>query len=438
MIEFTVTGIRYQYPMELSQEVRTQMAEKYVTGLQKGTPVVLVAEPENPMDTQAIAVYIDYERIGYIDKEETAGVHPLLDDNQQCDALVERNDGHITLFVTVPGAQVKPHVMNSRPSILPASPLGEEVRMPFTRAESTLQMIACRIMNLELQQKNVQELLKIMSHYVPLMKTSICYDENVWRNMIMKKLHALTKQSKDWDLTKEQSLMLADIYKKVRACVGDMHRTSDHWPERVFKQHLQAIKADKGITFHLYYKYCKTFLDGKDFKDADKNKMKAELERLRLWLENMPWSELRDPENLDAMALKVNYLGLSRTEIYDLFGVLLLIERIEDALGIGERGVGPLASEEAMIYWKRLEKEGFVDSKQMLLKSTSRVQAMYIAESFAKVLNLKAKWSIFEKHWGIRNLAQEKWLSIELDKQPPRFADIKRIFDTKKHYSLTD
>ena len=120
------------------------------------------------------------------------------------------------------------------------------------------------------------------------------------------------------------------MYKKVRACVGDMHRTSDHWPERVFKQHLQTVKADKEITDHLYQKYCKTFLDGKDFNEADKNRVRLELGRLRLWLENMPCSELRNPNDLDAMALRVNYMHLSRTEIYDLFSVLLLIEKLDE------------------------------------------------------------------------------------------------------------
>lgn len=330
MTEFTVTGIRYQFPMELSQEVRTQMAEKYVTSLEKGTPVVLVAEPENPMDAQAIAVYIDYERIGYIDKEETAQVHPLLDENQQCDALVERNDGHITLFVTIPGATVKPHVMNSRDRVLPASPLGQEVKTPFTKAENTLQVVACRLMRIEPKKENLQEFLKLAEHYVPLMKISICNDENVWRNTIMKKLSKASAQSKDWGLTKEQTQALTDMYKKVRACVGDMHRTSDHWPERVFKQHLQTVKADKEITDHLYQKYCKTFLDGKDFNEADKNRVRLELGRLRLWLENMPCSELRNPNDLDAMALRVNYMHLSRTEIYDLFSVLLLIEKLDE------------------------------------------------------------------------------------------------------------
>ena len=351
MTEFTVTGIRYQFPSELTYEERTEAARQYVASLRKGTPVVLVAEPENPMDANAIAVYIDYERMGYIDKEETPMVHTLLDENQQCDALVERNDGHITLFLTIPGAAEKPHVMNSRPRILPPSPLGEEVRMPFTKAESTLQLVATRLLKTEPKQENLQQLLSLSARYVSLLKLSICHDDCVWLNSIRKKLDKVNLLSREWTMTKEQADTLNDIYKKVRACAGDMHRTSDHWPERVFKQQLSTIRGDKSITGHLFSKYCQTFLSGKDFAEADKQKMNLELERLHLWLQEMPWSELRNPADLDAMALKVNYLGLSRTELYDLFCVILIVEKLDETLDGGSFSVEEVTGQLLPIFY---------------------------------------------------------------------------------------
>lgn len=351
MTEFTVTGIRYQFPAELTYEERTEAAKQYVASLQKGTPVVLVAEPENPMDANAIAVYIDYERIGYIDKEETPVVHTLLDENQQCDALVERNDGHITLFLTIPGATEKPHVMNSRPRILPPSPLGEEVRMPFTKAESTLQLVATRLLKTEPKQENLQELLRLSARYVSLLKLSICHDDCVWLNSIRKKLDKVELLSKEWAMTQQQADTLNDIYIKVRACAGDMHRTSDHWPERVFKQQLSTIRSDKSMTHHLFGKYCQTFLSGKDFAEADKQQMNLELERLRLWLQELPWSELRNPADLDAMALKVNYLGLSRTELYDLFCVILIVEQLDERLDGGSFSMEEVAERLLPIFY---------------------------------------------------------------------------------------
>lgn len=89
---------------------------------------------------------------------------------------------------------------------------------------------------------------------------------------------------------------------------------------------------------------------------------------------------------------------------------------------------GVLATEQAMKYWKRLVEHKFVDQHYMLLDSTTRQQAMYIAETFAEKLGLKTKWKTFEDFWGINNLAQEKNKSLELGKLPSRSDVIDKIF----------
>lgn len=90
---------------------------------------------------------------------------------------------------------------------------------------------------------------------------------------------------------------------------------------------------------------------------------------------------------------------------------------------------GVLASNQAMKYWKRLRQQKFVDNHYRLQDSTTRQQAMYIAESFAEKLELKTKWKTFEDFWGINNLAQEKNKSIELGKLPTRSNVIDKVFE---------
>ena len=46
----------------------------------------------------------------------------------------------------------------------------------------------------------------------------------------------------------------------------------------------------------------------------------------------MKWCELRNPQDLNLMGSKVYDLGLSRQELYDLYGVLLLIEKLEKVM----------------------------------------------------------------------------------------------------------
>ena len=93
-----------------------------------------------------------------------------------------------------------------------------------------------------------------------------------------------------------------------------------------------------------------------------------------------------------------------------------------------EENNADLKSEEAMKYWRRLMDLGLVDSNCKLLPETTRQQAMYIVEPFAKVLGLKKQWKHFEDFWGIKNLAQEKWKFLQTAIMPPRFQDIDNVF----------
>lgn len=87
-----------------------------------------------------------------------------------------------------------------------------------------------------------------------------------------------------------------------------------------------------------------------------------------------------------------------------------------------------LSTAEAMKYWKRLQKAGFVDANYQLMPDTTRKQAMYIAELFAEKLSVKSKWKTFEQLWGISNLAQEKWDMQETGSMPSRSIEIDKIF----------
>jgi hypothetical protein len=90
-----------------------------------------------------------------------------------------------------------------------------------------------------------------------------------------------------------------------------------------------------------------------------------------------------------------------------------------------------LISENAEKYWKKLEEKEFVDKGHKLLPSTTRQQAMLIAENFAMKLKLKAKWKPFERLWGINNLAQEKWIHLETCNEISRAEEIEDIFFCK-------
>ena len=87
-----------------------------------------------------------------------------------------------------------------------------------------------------------------------------------------------------------------------------------------------------------------------------------------------------------------------------------------------------LAIGEAMKYWKRLREAGFVDEQFQLSPSTTRKQAMYIADLFSEHLQMQSKWKAFQNLWHINNLAQEKWEMQETGKVPFRSREIENIF----------
>ena len=87
-----------------------------------------------------------------------------------------------------------------------------------------------------------------------------------------------------------------------------------------------------------------------------------------------------------------------------------------------------LATGMAMKYWKGLQKAGFVDETFQLSPTTTRKQAMYIADVFSDKLQMRSKWKPFQELWHINNLAQEKWDMQETGKSPARSQEIDKIF----------
>ena len=87
-----------------------------------------------------------------------------------------------------------------------------------------------------------------------------------------------------------------------------------------------------------------------------------------------------------------------------------------------------LATGMAMKYWKGLQAAGFVDATYQLSPTTTRKQAMYIADVFSDKLQMRSKWKPFQELWHINNLAQEKWEMQETGKAPARSEEIDAIF----------
>ena len=424
----TVTAIQFQLaPEEPVKDKRVKVVEEFLAGLRKGQEVMLTAEPENPVDAQAIAAYIDFKRIGYLSKENTETAYPLLDEDGLCKATIDHHDNHLTLYVNASCNPRETIAFVLRKRTLPESPLGMSFRLGFTELESRQQLIMKCLAKLEVSKENLPEILKLTRQFCSTMCLSVCREDALWIGSIDKMLDKICLSRDELGLEAEEAAEFARLYNKVHEAAGDLHCTHEHMPEQIFTQHLDRIRSDKHITEFFYRQYCDMFLDGKDFSEADQELVKVERERLLGWLKGMSWSELRNPDNLRLMGYRVNYLRLSRLELYDLYSVLLLIERLNPS-SQKTTANSILMSEQAMVYWKRLKEHGFVDAEFKLQKSTTRQQAMLIAEIFAETLGISSKWSTFERFWGIKNLAQEKYHFQEIGIVSSREKELFSIF----------
>lgn len=344
-MDLTVTAIQFVLaPDEPDKEKRVEVVEVFLSGLKKGQEVLLKAEPMNPVDVNAVAAFIDYRQIGYLTKESAEKVKPLLDDKGQCKAVVKGSDNHLALFLTVPDVpEAKPSPI-LRERSLPESPLGLSVRLGIASDESRQQLIASNLAEMEVCKENMPEFVHLSQLYSEFLNLSICYEDTLWLTEIDRKLDDAKTRRQELGLTVEDAAKVARIYDKVHEAAGDLHTTATHVPERIFMNHLDRLRQNKAVTQPFFKKYCDTFLDGKDFSEANRDKVAAEHDRLLGWLKGMKWDELRDPDNLRTMGYRVNYLRLSRQEIYDLFSVLLLLERLKAA-----RQEGP-----GLVFWDRV------------------------------------------------------------------------------------
>jgi len=317
MAEFEVTGISYQIGRRMPREEATAAANRFIIeNLKPGTPLLLVAEPTNTHDENAIGVYLNYtQQIGYVKGTCCLEVKPLLDEDGQCDAVVTGNDGWVTLFIEIPDApQVAPTV--TKPRVLPVNPLEEVLRMNFTDEERALQAVAPRLSKLVPTEQNAAMLLEMAERYMPLSHLSICYEDNLWRDHILKNLRKATRLKLEPELKsalEQQRDLLADIE-------GDQTRTCDRPKLKLMEAQLEKLAAmaetEDGLIANFEYHIA-----------TSGHSVKEELAKLEGWFRVMPKLKLRDYHNYDKLSEGLSYQRVSRKELYEVFASILILNR---------------------------------------------------------------------------------------------------------------
>jgi hypothetical protein len=103
---------------------------------------------------------------------------------------------------------------------------------------------------------------------------------------------------------------------ELRATVGDFHRTYERFQQRLFDQQLEMLRKQAEGKDGLFAKYEK-------YKENEPNV----IENLARWFDEMPHIELRNYKEHDIFVQRLNYIGVSRQELYEVYAAILLLEK---------------------------------------------------------------------------------------------------------------
>lgn len=320
MAEYAVTALRYTLVKEGTIEERTKVAEAFLSELADGTPMLLVPEPDNTEDANAIAVYTtEARKVGHIKHESCWELHPLLETaNGMLQTRVSRNDGHVTFFVEIPEVQELSLSLLKFGRVLPESPLPNGIGLPFTENERTLQVVAPLLCGKEFTAENAADWLTLSERYMPLSRLSLCREDDCWRDRILKKFRAAMKLK----LAENEKRRLEQFRDELVLAQRDFHRTGEHWQLRVFDAQLQLLKAVAEQKDGLFERFENYINQGND--------LSAQLARLKGWFAAMPHASLCDYTDHQKLAAGLNYQGVNRQDLYEVYAALLLLERYQD------------------------------------------------------------------------------------------------------------
>ena len=85
-----------------------------------------------------------------------------------------------------------------------------------------------------------------------------------------------------------------------------------------------------------------------------------------------------------------------------------------------------LATDEAMVLWRKAQQAGYVNEHYQPL--LSRTQAALLADAMAERLDIKEKWKVFEALWHRRNMHKDFYLAFGQQQTSDFQDELKELF----------
>ena len=233
--------------------------------------------------------------------------------------------------------------------------------------------------------EDVRAYIKKVEKFMPLSGLSFCIEDNLWRDDVLKMLRKACRLQ----LPESEKEQLNQLRIRLGEVVGDFHCCYDDVLLRIFERQLEMLKKQAEGKDGLFHLYERSF-DGKP----------VEVERLVGWFKEMPDIRLYDYHDHKLLVRTLNYLRISRRELYDVYAALLLIGRYG-----GEEDENPQVAEKE-------EKNYFAPMKnlQRLLKGDwfkeCRTDGKYNAKWIDGLVEalMESEWKeLIADEWSVKN-----------------------------------
>ena len=387
----------------MAYDERTRAAEQLVEKMNVGTKVYLRCEPDNIADPNAVAIYHDWRKIGYVAVGDLQMVRPSVEHAVWKEACISRKDKHVTLFAEV-DTESDGTGMGDAQSHLAVCPLDRRVYLTHTDDERRLELLAPGILASCVTGENVGGWLTMVEEYVSLTNLSLCMEDTRWARCMERKLMDV------WEMRAELALSAADAERlealrvRMYESIGDFTREGGH--QNVLERHIDRLRRMAEEKGNLFDKFDRIYL-GRKPRKADQRRVRAEWSRLTEWLNSIGIAPLGENPDLRALGSRLCYDGYSRADIYIIISVLLIVERLEEYVENEDENESilpaSLATEEAMEMWAKLRKRDLIDEDYQPTMSQKR--AAILASVMSDILQLSPRWAAFEQLWGITDLS---------------------------------
>ena len=326
--QFVITGIRYQMPGDTLEE-KTQKAHRLVASMPLPSQVYLKREPDNACSRNAIAVYWNLDKLGYVSEYYTANVQCAFEGTSADNLLLATVTGRPSALVLKAEVEVPadlPAPCPERARAIKPSPF--TIPMPFMQDENKLDLLAQLMFHTNLTQDDTDRLIEMATRYLAIAPSLCdCDCQNAVRLH-----HGLKRHREAFPmLPEEKQQQLKQLEERARTLVVNIQK-EDGMPV-IFESHMQKLKEEFSQPVTGFFDRYDAAYFHQPLTEASEADIKAQLQKLKAWLDEVPMGIFRSHSwHPEVFAPRLRYLHLTRREFYDIVGAVLVVRRLGQEL----------------------------------------------------------------------------------------------------------